>query len=130
MMVLLAGAIACGLVSFFPWSAAILAAISSPIFIRYYVLRRQVAGGDSPAPGTIIAGLTGAIGLGLGIMAAAAGTLLGTCSVTAWSVAFSLPDDVGYETVIPAVATAGVVVGVACAALAITWLFRRLWPRE
>lgn len=123
-------AILCGLVSFVPWLAAIIAVLSAPVFIRYFVLRRQAAGEPGPSAGTIISGVTGSIGLAMGIVAASAGSFLGVCSVTTWSSAMVFAPPFGQEFMrgIMLAFYLGLALGGAAFILAGSWLIWRLWP--
>jgi hypothetical protein len=130
--ILLAVAILCGLASVMPWLAIILAFISAPVFVRYFLLRRQAEGGAPPAAGTVIAGMTGAIGLGFGILAAAAGTFLGACSATTWTLVFTLSpffpgrmyDPLGIAFMF------GILLGIGAFIITLVWLPMRIWPRS
>jgi hypothetical protein len=131
--ILLAVAIVCGLASFLPWLAVILGIISSPVFVRYFLIRRQAEGSAPPTPGTVVAGMTGAIGLGIGILAASAGALLGVCSATVWSgvglFAFVGQGDQVYQAAAVAF-VCGIVLGLGAFILTLVWLPERVWPRK
>lgn len=130
--VLLGVAILCGLVSFLPWLAAILAFISAPVFVRYFVLKRQAAGGVPPTAGSVVAGMTGAVGLAFGIVAASAGAFLGTCSVIAWptGIVLSAAFQRGYERGILLAMVCGVLVGGVMFFVVGNWLVKRVWPKR
>jgi hypothetical protein len=130
--ILLAVAIVCGLASFLPWLAVILGFISSPVFVRYFLIRRQAEGGAPPAPGTVAAGMTGAIGLGFGILAASAGAFLGVCSAGTWTLTFAFVSAFrreGYESLMIAF-VCGIVLGLGALIFTLVWLPGRIWPRK
>ena len=129
---MLAVALVCGLASFMPWLAIILAFISAPVFVRYFLIRRQAEGGSPPAPGTIVVGMTGAIGLGFGILAASAGAFLGVCSAGTWTLAFaylSIFQNEGYEALSVAF-VCGILMGLGAFVFTLVWLPGRVWPRK
>jgi hypothetical protein len=129
--VLLGIAIAFGFVSFFPWAAAILAFLSAPVFIRFFVLRQKSADGARLAPDTVFAGVSGAVGLTLGIIAASLGAFLGVCTVTSYTIAFALTPTLGehYYHAIPPAFYLGLALGSSVLVVCLIWLVRRLWPR-
>jgi hypothetical protein len=131
--ILLGVTILCGFASFFPWLAAILAFISAPVFVRYFVLKRQSAGGVSPAPGTIVAGMTGAVGLGFGIVAASAGAFLGVCSTSTWTLGLGFMSiyqgENGYGALFAAF-VCGMILGAVACLVTGTWLFQRIWHKQ
>ncbi len=130
--ILLAVAMLCGVASFMPWLAIILAFISAPVFVRYFLIRRQAEGGSPPAPGTVVAGMTGAIGLGFGILAASAGAFLGVCSAGTWTLALAFLSNfqnAGYDSLSVAF-VCGILMGLGAFIVTLVWLPARIWPRN
>jgi hypothetical protein len=93
---------------------------------------RRAAGGAPPTPGTIVAGMTGAVGLAFGIVAASAGAFLGTGSVIAWptGIVFSAAFQRGYERGILLAMICGALVGGVIFFVVGIWLVKRVWPKR
>jgi uncharacterized membrane protein YfcA len=127
---LLAGAILLGVLSIFPWLGAIFAAASSPIFLRYFQLRRNTSEHDQAEPSRWIALATGTMGLGIGIAAASAGAFFGVCSGTGWTVGLPLATAARYDIAIVAATICGIVAGLAASVVTLVWLPRRIWRRH
>jgi hypothetical protein len=124
---LLGIAIVFGFVSFYPWLAAIFSILSAPVFIRYFLMRQRSALDAPPSPDTIFAGISGAVGLALGIAAASMGAFLGVCTLTTYATGIAFAPALGrdYE---PGIFVLGIVVGAAVLVVAGVWMVRRLWP--
>jgi hypothetical protein len=120
-----------GFVSLVPWLAAILLVLSTPVYVRLWTERRQddgITGGLFTQAITAVA----TAGLTLGIIAAAFGALLGTCSITLCAIAVpslsaqglekeSIPWlEVGFIT--------GLIAGLFACVLVGIWLDGRLRP--
>src|SRR5262245_38137348 len=87
---LLAIAMLTSLTSIVPWLGVILIFLSGPVFLTWYDLRICARGQESHS--FVLRWLARALGwirLGLAILAASAAAFLGTCSITAWSLALS-----------------------------------------
>lgn len=134
--ILLAVAILGGLVSFVPWLAVALLALSTPVFLRYAIRSRRGAQVDeSPPLSSRVAKVLGVVGLGASVLAASAGACLGTCTLTAWVTLFTgIPGQVSTrffpEIYLGDISVAffnGSAVGVVAFFTTAIWLFRRLW---
>lgn len=133
-LLLLAVAVLASLTSIVPVLAIILIVLSGPALLSWYDLRLQRRG--QRVESRIlkwIARILGFINLAVSIFAAAAAAFLGTCSVTAWSVAMSgIGDWLGdlyskepLNFIIPSLLT-GVAVGSVAFTIALLWLRSRL----
>ncbi len=127
--VLLGIVILCGLASYVPGIALIIVVLSSPVFIRYalQVQRRKTAWIPDYSAA---AELVGGAGLVLGILAALAGTFLGSCTVAAWSAIIStdlILGPSGYERDLQIAFPIGLVAGAIAFITTAIWFARRSW---
>jgi len=75
--------------------------------------------------GSRAAGVVGAVGFALSILAAGGGAFFGTCNVVGWSIAFGfMPTNIDLPQLIPIALTLGGMAGLAAAIAALVWSFR------
>ena len=120
-----------GFVSVVPWLAAILLVLSTPVYARLWTERRKaIAEKDGPVAQAIYALAT--TGLTLGMVAAAFGALLGTCSITFCAIATPSLSAHGLsnESIpwLEAALIAGLIAGFIACVLVGIWLDGRLRP--
>jgi hypothetical protein len=120
-----------GVVSVVPWLAAILLVLSTPIYVRLWTERHK-ADAEKHGPSAQAISALATTGLTLGIVAAAFGAFLGTCSITLCAVAApSLSASGLSEESIPWLVVgliAGLIAGFFACVLVGIWLDGRLRP--